>query len=59
MEKKERPKFPKGFFEQPRPTISAKEALKDVIPVKWTKEVIDGTKKVLVKSTKEIRNNSL
>ncbi len=38
MEVKERKnKFPKGFFSQPRPEITVKEALEDVIPVEWKK----------------------
>ncbi len=48
MEKKERSKFPKDFFNQPRPKVSTKEALKDVEPVKWSKDVLSGKKKVLV-----------
>lgn len=27
--------FPDGFFNIPRPTISMKETLKDVIPIEW------------------------
>lgn len=38
MEKKEKPVFSKGFFNKPRPTISSKEALKDVIPIKWDQQ---------------------
>lgn len=48
MEKKERPKFPKGFFTQPRPTISMKDALKDVIPFEWSKEVLEGKKEAII-----------
>lgn len=51
--KKEKPKFPKGFFTQPRPTISTKETLKDIIPIKWSKEVISGKTKAIVYSSKE------
>lgn len=53
MEKKERPKFPNGFFTQPRPTISSKEALKDVVPFEWSKEVLDGKAPAILVSTKE------
>ena len=35
MEKKKITKFPKGFFQLKRPTITASEALKDTIPIKW------------------------
>lgn len=38
MEGKKKPTFPKGFFTKPRPTISSKEALKDVIPVELEKK---------------------
>lgn len=31
-------KLPKGFFSQPRPIISLKESLEDVIPVEWIKK---------------------
>lgn len=52
--KKEQSKFPKGFFKKSRPTISTKETLKDVIPVEWNKNVLEGKKKTLVKSAKEV-----
>ena len=55
MEKKESPKFRKGFFIQPRPTISMKEALKDAIPFKWNENVLKGKSKVKIVSAK---NNS-
>lgn len=48
MSKKESPKFPKGFFKQHRPEISMKEALKDVVPVKWSKEILESNKKVVI-----------
>ena len=35
MEKKKVTKFPKGFFQKKRPTITASEALKNTIPVEW------------------------
>lgn len=34
---KEITKFPKGFFQKDRPTLTAQEALKDVIPIEWVK----------------------
>lgn len=44
--------FPDGFFNQQRPTITMKESLKDVLPIKWkTKK----SGKVIVYSTKEQR----
>ena len=45
MEKKEIIKFPKGFFQSKRPTITTSEALKDVIPFKWE----TNTKKQIIK----------
>ena len=35
MKKRNTIKFPKGFFQLKRPTITASKALKDVIPIKW------------------------
>ena len=35
MKKENKIKFPKGFFQLKRTTITASEALKDVIPIKW------------------------
>ena len=52
MENKESPKFPKGFFKQPRPTICMKEALKDSLPFKWNDNVLKGKSKVKIVSTK-------
>ena len=37
MEKKSITKFPAGFFQLKRRTITASEALKDEIPFKWEK----------------------
>lgn len=52
MKKNEKQLLPKDFFSQSRPTISAKEALKDVVPIRWNKEVVDGNKKTIVNSVK-------
>lgn len=38
MEKKNISKFPEGFFTKNRKEISIKKALKDIIPVEWTKQ---------------------
>ena len=35
MKKEHKIKFPKGFFQLKRTTITTSEALKDVIPIKW------------------------
>ena len=53
LEKKKIPEFPKGFFTQPRPTISMKEALKDVVPIEWSNEVKSKNKKIVFHSPKE------
>lgn len=52
MEAKASQKIPKGFFSQPRPTVSSKEALKDIVPIKWSKAVLSGNKKAIVRSVK-------
>ena len=52
MDKKRSQKFPKDFFIQPRPTLSTKEALKDVIPFKWSENVLKGKSKVKIVSAK-------
>lgn len=44
-------KFPKGFFEQSRP-IAPKEKT-DILPIKWSKEVLSGKKQAVVKSAKK------
>jgi len=38
MEQKKIARFPTGFFQQKRPTITASEALKNVIPFEWSKK---------------------
>ena len=38
MNEKNITKFPKGFFQLERPTITASEALKDAIPVEQEEE---------------------
>ena len=43
-------KFPKGFFKLKRKTITASEALKDAIPLKW--EETDKTKSLKVVDNK-------
>ncbi len=47
-------KLPISFFEKPRPN-SPKNSLKDIIPIKWSKEVINGKKEVIVSLPKESR----
>lgn len=34
--------------------ISSEEALKDVIPFNWSKEILDGTKRITVCGAKEV-----
>ena len=35
MKRNNKVKLPKNFFQKERPTMTASEALKDTIPVKW------------------------
>ncbi len=53
MFKKEKPNFPKGFFTKPRPTVTTKDALKDIIPFEWSKEVQQGKKEAIICSSKK------
>ena len=46
-------RLPKSFFEKERPIISAKESFKDISPVEWKPEIMDGSKKAVVKSGNE------
>ena len=52
MEKKKIITFHDGFFSQTRPTVSTKEALKDVTPINWSTDVINGKNKIVLKSNK-------
>jgi len=45
--------FPKDFFTKARPHLTKKQPEEDVIPIKWPKEVLDGTRKVVISSAKE------
>ncbi len=47
MEEKSKVSFPKGFFTKERPVITNKEALKDVIPIKWSEDVEKDKKKTI------------
>lgn len=53
MLNKKKPSFPKDFFHQARPTVTNKETFKDVIPIKWSKEVLEGKRKITLYSVKE------
>lgn len=53
MDKNKRPEFPEGFFTQSRPTVNNKGAFKDIIPIKWSKDVSDGKSKAIVFSANE------
>lgn len=53
MEKNKRKiQLSKNFFTKPRPHVTTKENLEDMIPFKWTDEVINGKKKTVLYSTK-------
>ena len=51
-ERKKFSKFPKDFWKKERKIISTKEALKDVIPFEWSKDVLSGKKEAILKSPK-------
>ena len=53
MKEKNRPSFPKDFFSKSMPKISTKEALKDVIPVKWSKDTGKDKTETIVYSANE------
>ena len=53
MEQKKKITFPKGFFTKPRPIMTASEALKDVEPFKWSKDVLKGRKKAILYPVKQ------
>ncbi len=48
MENTKKVKFSKGFFTKERPHVDKKESPKDVIPIKWNNEVLEGNKKGIV-----------
>ena len=54
MEKKQKPIIPKGFFTQPRPNLTVKEALEDSKPFKWSENVLKGKSKVKIVSKKTL-----
>ena len=41
-------KLPSDFFKQPRPKVSNKETFRDVVPIKWSKDVNNGNKQTVV-----------
>ena len=45
--------LPKDFFSKSRPKVDNKETLNDIIPIKWSQEVLEGKRQVLVKSKGE------
>lgn len=47
MERKNKVKIPKGFFQKERPTITIHEALKEIIPVEWVDDC--NSKKIIKK----------
>lgn len=47
-------KFPKGFFQATRPTITASEALKNTNPIKWK----ESSKRVKSNEIKLVKKNS-
>lgn len=58
MNTKREIKFPNVFFTQSRPIVNTKEALKNFIPIKWSKEVMSFKRKAIVYSVKEKNHNN-
>ena len=56
MEEKRKVSFPKGFFTKKRPVVTNKEALNDVIPIKWSKEVESQKKKTIIYPAKQLKH---
>ena len=50
-------RFPKGFFEIPRKTITSTEAMKDVVPVDWENIIVKKEEKV-DKNKKDIKSTN-
>ena len=54
MKKKKEPiKFPPNFFTIPRPHVAKKETPEDIIPFKWSKDVLSGKKKAILYPVKK------
>ncbi len=45
-------RLPKSFFEKSRPTAPV-DSFKDIIPINWSNDVLNGKKKVIVELPKE------
>ena len=56
MEKEKNLKIPKNFFTKPRPHVIQKENKKDMIPFKWSSDVMSGQKKAILYSVKKIND---
>ena len=59
MEKKSITKFPAGFFQLKRRTITASEALKDEIPFKWEKASKVKEKKKIILNVGDVVTNAI
>ena len=53
MGEKKKVSFPSRFFTKERPVITNKQALQDVVPINWSKDVEKEKKKTMVDSSKE------
>lgn len=40
-------RLPISFFEKPRPS-APRDSMKNIIPIKWSKEVMNGKKQIIV-----------
>ena len=45
--------FPKGFWTMKRPHVTKEEKKEDMIPFKWSKDVLDGKKEANICSIKK------
>ena len=45
--------FPKDFFTKSRPHVTTKELPEDIIPFKWSDDVLNGKKKAILYSVKK------
>lgn len=53
MGEKKKVSFPSGFFTKERPVITNKQALQDVVPINWSKDVEKEKKKTIIDSSTE------
>ena len=56
--KKEKPiRLPKGFFQREMPIIPLSEAIKDIEPMEWDEDILEGRAKVILEPLYEGEDN--